>query len=628
MELADHLRSPKVAFLHDLLVIPIAWLGAYWLRFNFGPIPDYFLTQGLAVLPLVVAVQGTVFWYFGLYRGVWRFASLPDLIRIVKAVVLGTALTAVGLFLLTRMEGIPRSLLPLHAVLLVMLLGGPRLVYRWSREHALYERPEQKVLIVGAGHAGEMLVRDVLRDPGHGYHPAAFVDDDPAKHGRDVQGVRVLGPCDTLPRLVAALGIDVILLAIPAASAGQMRRVVSLCEAAQVPFRTLPRLRDLVSGVSSVSVLREVAVEDLLGREPVTLDWGLIQQAVTGKTVLVTGGGGSIGAELCRQLARLDPRRLVVLDHSEYNLYTIEQELRESFPGLSLEAILGDIGDPVAVQRAVVGQRAQIVFHAAAYKHVPLLQAQMRTAVRNNVLGTRNLAWAAAQAGVEVFVLISSDKAVNPSSLMGTTKRAAEIVCQGIGRQHPSTRFLTVRFGNVLDSAGSVVPLFRRQIAAGGPVTVTHPEVVRYFMTIPEACQLILETAAIGRGSEVFVLDMGEPISIRYLAEQMIALAGKRVGHDIELTYIGLRPGEKLTEELFHEQEGLAATGHDKILLAKARPVPGWGRLGTWLMALERACADDDERSIGALLGQFIPEFSAAPVHHSSNVIPLGTMKR
>jgi FlaA1/EpsC-like NDP-sugar epimerase len=629
MELPNRLRTPTAAFIHDLMAIPVAWLAAYWLRFNFGPIPDYVFMRALSVLPVLIVVQGVVFWYFGLYRGVWRFASMPDLVRILKAVIIGTSIVGVCMFLLTRMEGIPRSLFPLHALLLVIFVGGPRLAYRWFRDsYYLSARPTQTALIVGAGSAGEMLVRDLLRDKAYGYHPAAFVDDDVAKQGRDVHGVRVLGDCNALSRLVVALQIDVILIAIPSASARQMRRVVGLCEAAEVPFRTLPRMRDLINGVSTVTKLREVSIDDLLGREPVTLDWQVIHQGVAGKTILVTGGGGSIGAELCRQIVRLQPKHLVVFDQSEYNLYAIEQEFRESFPKLCLDVFLGDVCDAVAVNKAIDRHRPQTVFHAAAYKHVPMLEPQVREAVRNNILGTQNVASAAVKYHVEAFVLISSDKAVNPSSIMGTTKRAAEIVCQGIGRQHPQTRFLTVRFGNVLDSAGSVVPLFRRQIAAGGPITVTHPEVKRYFMTIPEACQLILEAAAIGQGGEVFVLDMGEPIGIRYLAEQMIVLAGKQVGQDIDLTYIGLRPGEKLAEELFHEQEGLTATGHDKILLARHRREPSWPRLTAWMAGLETACEHYDEVTLRALLGQFIPEFAASPAEHESNIIPLGIVKK
>lgn len=629
MELSKPLRTPTVAFLHDLLAIPIAWLGAYWLRFNFGPIPDYIFTHALSVLPVLIVVQGVVFWYFGLYRGVWRFASMPDLIRILKAVLIGTSIAGVCMFLLTRMQGIPRSLFPLHALLLVIALGGPRLFYRWFRDHYyLPLSPTQTALVVGAGRAGEMLVRDLLRDKAYGYRPAAFVDDDPMKQRRDIHGVRVLGDCNALPRLVATLQIDVILIAIPSASARQMRRVVGLCEAAEVPFRTLPRLRDLVSGASTVTELREVSIEDLLGREPVTLDWQVIRQGVAAKTILVTGGGGSIGAELCRQIARLLPKHLVVFDQSEYNLYAIEQELRESVPKLSLDVVLGDICDTVAMDTVVGRHQPQVIFHAAAYKHVPMLEPQIREAVRNNVLGTERAASAAVKHQAEVFVLISSDKAVNPSSIMGATKRAAEIVCQGLGRQHCQTRFLTVRFGNVLDSAGSVVPLFRRQIAAGGPITVTHPEVKRYFMTIPEACQLILEAAAIGQGGEVFVLDMGEPVSIRYLAEQMIVLAGKQVGQDIDLAYIGLRPGEKLTEELFHEQEGLSGTGHDKILLARHRREPSWAHLTVWITALEAACERYDEATLRGLLRQFIPEAITASLERESKIIPIGIMKR
>lgn len=628
MALSDRLRTRTAAFIHDLLVIPLAWLAAFWLRFNLGPVPEYFLYKALTALPLLIVFQGGVFWYLGLYRGVWRFASIADLIRILKAVLMGTSLTAVGVFLMTRMEGIPRSVFPLHALLLVVLLGGPRLAYRWARERSLYAHPAQRVLIVGAGRAGETLVRDLLRDKGCGYHPAAFADDEPGKKGREVHGVRVLGDCDAIPNLVADLRIDLILLAIPSAGTQQMRRIVGLCEATKVPFRTLPRMQDLVSGRSTLAELREVCIDDLLGREPVILDWQLIRQGVANKVMLVTGGGGSIGSELCRQIARLRPAQLIVFDQSEFNLYAIEQELREGFPGLLLHSVLGDICDAVAVNRAFSEYRPQVVFHAAAYKHVPMLEPRAREAARNNVLGTRYIALSAVKSGAEAFVLISSDKAVNPSSVMGTTKRAAEILCLGIGRQHPATRFITVRFGNVLDSAGSVVPLFRRQIAAGGPVTVTHPEVTRYFMTIPEACQLILEAAAIGQGGEVFVLDMGEPVSIRYLAEQMIRLAGRRPGEDVDITYIGLRPGEKLTEELFHRQEGLTATGHDKILLARHRREPNSAVLNAWLEELTMACSRFDEATIRTLLRRLVPEFAGAPAGQGSNVIPLGTRSR
>jgi FlaA1/EpsC-like NDP-sugar epimerase len=349
-----------------------------------------------------------------------------------------------------------------------------------------------------------------------------------------------------------------------------MRRVVELCEETGLPFRTVPRLEDVVAGRAQFNELKEVAIEDLLGREPVKLDWSAIRHGLTERHVLVTGGGGSIGSELCRQVARLGAASLTVVELSEYNLYRIEQELRAQYPELLFRGLIGNCGDPVTCEHAFALARPNAVFHAAAYKHVPLLQEQLREAFRNNVLATRTVAEATARHGVESFVLISTDKAVNPTSVMGACKRIAEIVCQAVA-YNARTRFITVRFGNVLDSAGSVVPLFREQIRNGGPVTVTHPEISRYFMTIPEACQLILQAATMGEGGETFALDMGEPVRIRDLAEQMIRLAGKQPGRDVAIVYTGLRPGEKLFEELFHPLENYTSTAHPKIFQAAQR---------------------------------------------------------
>ena len=367
--------------------------------------------------------------------------------------------------------------------------------------------------------------------------------------------------------------------------------------------------RGSVAGRAIFSELRAVSLEDLLGREPVMLDWRAINDGLLDRVVLVSGGGGSIGSELCRQIARLGPKALVILEKNEFNLYNIERELRQRHPTLVLHALLGDVCDAAAVEHVMTCFRPEIVFHAAAYKHVPMLEYQVREAVRNNILGTRVLASAAEANRCEAFVLISTDKAVNPTSIMGTTKRMAEILCQNLDR-YCSTRFITVRFGNVLDSAGSVVPLFRAQIESGGPVTVTHPEITRYFMTIPEASQLIMQAAVLGQGGEIFVLDMGEPVRISYLAEQMIRLLGKVPGEDIEIVYTGLRPGEKLFEELFHDQESLAATPHDKILLARHRHVD-WSELNRALDALAEACEDYDEVRLRATLSRMVPELDA-----------------
>ncbi len=602
----DRLRHPYVVFLHDLSVVPLAWLGAYWLRFNLEPVPPPFLASAVSFLPVVWVIQGAMCWYFGLYRGMWRFASIPDLVRIVKAVVTGTALSTAAVFLLTRLEGTPRSVFVLYAVLLVLLLGGPRFVYRWIRDRHLSVTGGERTLVVGAGRAGELLVRDMLRDAAGAFYPVAFVDDDPAKRGREVHGVRVVGPGESIPELVKRLDIARIVIALPSATAGQLRRIVELCERAGVPFHTLPSLQDLAGGKVGVRELREVRIEDLLGREPVRLDWEAIASGLAGRIVLVTGAGGSIGAELCRQIARLQPERLILFEQSEFNLYTIERELRRLYPGLSLSCVLGDVADRVAVDGVFRSHRPQVVFHAAAYKHVPILEGQVRAAVLNNVFGTRVVAAAADRHGCECFVLISTDKAVNPANVMGATKRVAEMICEDLAMRS-RTRYITVRFGNVLGSSGSVVPLFREQIARGGPVTVTHPEITRYFMTIPEACQLILQAAAIGRGGEIFVLDMGEPVKIAYLAEQMIRLSGKIPGKDIEIVYTGLRPGEKLYEELFHEHENLTPGGHPKLLIAHPRR-PEAGALAEGLEALERLLQAGDEAGLRAALAALVPE--------------------
>jgi FlaA1/EpsC-like NDP-sugar epimerase len=619
--LIRRLRSRTAAFAHDLLMIPVAWLGAYWLRFNLGAIPDLYLDTALALLPVVMVVNGGVFWYLGLYRGVWRFASLPDLVRIVKAVVVGAALATIATFLLTRMEAVPRSVIPLQALLLVLLLGGPRLLYRLVKDRNLYGASAKSVLIVGAGDAGEGLVRDLLRNPQLGLRPVAFVDDDPAKKGMEIRGLRVLAKTRKLPTVVAERRIDLVLLAIPSAGAREMRRAVELCERAEVGFRTVPPLENLVAGTASLVDLREVAIEDLLGREPVSLDWQSMRTFIEGRKILVTGGAGSIGAELCRQLASLAPASLCIIDQSEYGLYRIEQELGSTFAQLELKVRLADVGDRAGVDWVMANVRPDVVFHAAAYKHVPMLETQLREAIRNNVIGTRNVASSAADHEVPVVVLISTDKAVNPTNVMGASKRLAEIYCQNANRVHNSTRYITVRFGNVLGSAGSVVPLFREQIARGGPVTVTDPKMQRYFMTIPEACQLILEAGAVGHGGEIFVLDMGEPVSIRYLAEKMISLAGKRVGEDVEIVYSGVRPGEKLFEELFHAQENLSSTGRDKLLLAQVRAVD-WTALNTELDTLVDACTRYDERAMLTVLASLVPEYQQIK-EESNNVIPL-----
>ena len=612
---AIRLRSREGAAAHDLMMIPAAWLGALWLRFNLGSIPAEFLDQALRLLPVVVVVQGSVFFYFGLYRGMWRFASLRDLVQIVQAVAIGACACATAAFLLTRMNHVPRGSFPVFAVLLVVLLSGPRIAYRLYEERRLGARAGtvvRTVLIAGAGKAGEALARTLLRDASEGYHPVGFVDDDPRKQGREVHGLRVLGRCERIPEIAARVGADLIAIAIPSGTAAQMRRLAEICGRANVPVQAVPGVQDYIANRSRRSHLRDLTIEDLLDRSPARPDWSAIRRELAAHLILVTGGGGSIGSELCRQIASIGPSRLIVLDVNEFNLHRIHRELRDTYPSLPVSNVLADVCDAAAIRHVFERHRPDIVFHTAAYKQVPVLEDHLREAVRVNALGTHTLAQAAMEHGAGRFVLVSSDKAVNPTNAMGASKRLAETICRASGDASPRTRFITVRFGNVLDSAGSVLPLFREQIARGGPVTVTDPEMERYFMTIPEACQLVMTSASFGEGGEVFVLDMGEPVRIHHLAERLIHFSGKVPGEDVAIEFIGSRPGEKLSEQLFDLAESPVATHHDKILLARSQPVRHEEFVAR-LAELRTVCDAFDEPALRRLFAELVPGYPKAP---------------
>jgi len=565
-----YLLSRWPVLIHDALAVVMAWLGAYWFRFNLDQIPAVFLDQAVTMLWVIVPAHLLFFVVFGVHRGAWRFTSTYDLSVVIKSVVVGTLVSAVAIFLITKLVAVPRSVFPLHALFLVGLLIGGRIVYRLFRDGQIRSTKGRRVLIVGAGAAGNMLLRDLQRNSEADYHVVGFIDDDHSKKGREIQGVRILDRVSAIPTLSRLLRIELILIAIPSATAEEMRAVVDYCAKAGVRFRTLPKVRDILDGSASTADLRSVQLDDLLGRDPVALDWDTMSEMIRGRRILITGGAGSIGSELCRQVARLDPEEVILVEQNEFNLYSLTLELEANFPDIRFSRLLGDVCDRVSMRYILNKHHPHIVFHAAAYKHVPMLQDQIRETIRNNTLGTRSVADAAIAAGVSKVVLISTDKAVNPSSFMGVSKRLAEMVGQ-LNNMTSDTRFITVRFGNVLGSAGSVVPLFDQQIRNGGPVTVTDPEMTRYFMTIAEACQLILQACSMGAGGEIFVLNMGEPVKIDYLARQMIRLAGKVPDEDIEVRYTGLRPGEKLSEELFHPEERLAPTAYEKILLAEGR---------------------------------------------------------
>lgn len=593
---------------HDLFMVWLCWQGLHQLRYAMLVAPPEYPLWSVEIA-IVLAAQGLVFWQIGLYRGLWRFASVPDLWNILKACAIGLVAIGLGLFAYNRLEGVPRAVLGLYPFALAALLGLPRLAYRAWKDNQQAEFREGaaiRVLVMGAGRAGEALLRDLHRSGG--YVPVGLLDDAANLRGTRLHGVTVLGTLDEAPTVARETGAKLIVIAMPTLEAAAMQRVVAICESTGLPFRTVPRLVDVLEGRSLPGELKEVAIDDLLGRKPVTPDWKLIRGWLGGRTVLVTGAGGSIGSELCRQCARHGAQRIALLEIDELALITTEADLRRAFPDLEVISVLGNCGDPAVMAHALRIAEPDAVFHAAAYKQVPLLEQQLREAVRNNVLATETVAKACRDAGVASFVLISTDKAVDPANVLGATKRLAEMICQNLD-DRKGTCFITVRFGNVLDSAGSVVPLFREQIRQGGPVTVTDPEVSRYFMTIPEACQLIVQAAAGASHASIYTLDMGEPVLIRTLAEQMIRLAGKRIGKDIAIAYTGLRPGEKLHETLFHADENYRPTSHSKILEARAREVPA--ELVAWaLQQLRAACNDYDLEEMSRVLRSAVPEFS------------------
>jgi FlaA1/EpsC-like NDP-sugar epimerase len=544
----------------------------------------------------------------GLYRGLWRFASVPDLWNILKAALLGLLALALGLALYNRLGTVPRAVLVLYPFVLVGLLGMPRLLFRaWkdNQNSELKNGVALRVLILGAGRAAEALVRDLRRSGA--YQPVGLLDDAAKLQGTKLHDVPVLGGLADAVTVARETAAKLIVIAMPSLDAVSMQKVVAICESTGLPFRTVPRLVDVLEGRSLPGELKEVAIDDLLGRKPVTPDWKLIRGWLGGRTVLVTGAGGSIGSELCRQCARHGARKIALLEVDELALTTTHAELMRAFPDLEVVSVLGNCGDPAVISHALKIAEPDAVFHAAAYKQVPLLQRQLREAVRNNVLATEVVARSCREAGVGTFVFISTDKAVDPVNVLGATKRFAEMVCQTLD-DRKSTRFVTVRFGNVLDSAGSVVPLFREQIRQGGPVTVTDHEVTRYFMTIPEACQLIVQAAASAAHASIYTLDMGEPIPIRVLAEQMIRLAGKQLGKDIAIVYTGLRPGEKLHETLFHADELYRPTSHSKILEARARDASA-EIIARALVLLQAAVDAYDIEELSRILRATIPEF-------------------
>lgn len=597
-------------FFHDLTMVALAWLGAYWLRFNLD-IPAEFNRAMWSALAIVIPVQGVVFYVFGLYRGLWRFASVSDLKRILIACGVAALASPAALVMTQQLNLVPRSVFILDPLLLVMLMGGVRFAYRaWKDGHFFLRRTGvgEPVLIIGAGETAMRLIKEL--EASRVWRVVGLVDTGSGHTGRQLGGVPILGGIEALKQHVHRSDARHAIIAMPSASAAERRHATESAAAAGLAVMTVPSLEDLLTGRVAISAIRRVELEDLLGRDRIELDEGGLQGLLNDKTVLVTGAGGSIGAELCRQIARFGPRRIVFLEQSEFALYSIEQE----FVDRPVRSVIGDVKDEARMHDVFAESRPDVVFHAAAYKHVPLMESENAwEAVKNNVLGTLNVARAAVEFGTGEFVLISTDKAVNPTNVMGASKRLAEVVCQAVQAGRMTTRFVMVRFGNVLGSSGSVIPRFREQIAKGGPITVTHPEIIRYFMLIPEAAQLVLQAGLMAaresEGGRVFVLDMGEPIKIVDLARDMIRLSGFSED-EIRIEFTGLRPGEKLYEELLADGEATLPTPHPKLRIAKPSAAPD----AQWLADLEEwlAVPSRSEPDVKEGLKRLVPEYRPA----------------
>lgn len=579
-------RKPLIILAH-ILAFAVSLMFSFLVAYNMQFRQEWFVRQYPFLLLIVLLIKLPVFGLFKQYRGWWRYVSITDLLGILRASLISTMiLVTIWFVVILQISAIRRSLpsgiaavsqgvFMADLFVTILLQAGLRMITRLYYEEFRTTEPRRRLtrfLIVGAGNAGEALLREIQRMPVGQYETIGFIDDDRIKQGTCIHGIPVLGTVAELPRICKERNIEEIAIAIPSATRQQLRRIIQVCEGTQIRFRTVPSITDIASGRLRVSEIRDVDINDLLGRETVQLDLDRIEAFARNRVILVTGAGGSIGSEMCRQICRYAPRMLLLVEHAENPLFYVERDLRHRFPDVRVVPLICDITDRARVETVFAEYKPQVVIHAAAHKHVPLMELNPSEAIKNNVLGTQIVADAADRHRAMRFVMISTDKAVNPTSIMGSSKRVAEMYVQDLA-QTSSTQFITVRFGNVLGSEGSVVPIFQRQIAEGGPVTVTHPDMKRYFMTIPEASQLVLQAAGMGQGGEIFVLDMGEPVKIVDLAKELITLSGFRPGEDIEIVFTGPRPGEKLFEELRIEGEDMQRTCHPKISIWKNIPV-------------------------------------------------------
>ncbi|WP_223788413.1 polysaccharide biosynthesis protein [Marinicella meishanensis] len=608
-----HLRLAVVA--HDLFMTWLAWVLCFYIRYSIWPDAPSLPLWSWEVA-VVILLQGLISFAFNMYRGLWRFASVPDLINLVKSATVGTITIALFFFFINRLEGIPRSVLLMYPVVLVLLWGGPRISYRmWKDQYFnLADRNKPRVMIIGAGHLADLFIRNAASS--QSCHVISIIDDTQSLKGTQLRGVKIQSGMNDLAQMVQDFAVNLVVIAKQNPSASLVKHVVDELAALDVAIRVAPDPDDYESQLINVNQLEPITVEDLLGREKVELDWQPVAEFIKNKSVLVTGGGGSIGSELCRQLARIGVSQLSIIDHSEFNLYAIDKALNNEHT--PIKSHLGDVTNKAHLYHIFKSTQPDVVFHAAAYKHVPLLESHACEGFLNNVVGTQNVADCCAEFGVEKMVLISTDKAVNPHSVMGATKRLAEKYCQ-YKNQQSQTDYLIVRFGNVLGSAGSVVPLFEQQIAEGGPVTVTHEKMERYFMTIEEACQLILQSLVLGNGNEIMVLDMGEPVKIKSLAERMIALSGKSKEVTIKIT--GLREGEKLYEELHYDMEDLQPTTVSKISAVKNGQTHT-DQLTQQILQGQQLALSFQHDAVKKVLLQLVPEFKSHELKLVEQVTP------
>jgi FlaA1/EpsC-like NDP-sugar epimerase len=604
-------RRLGTAILQLLLTI-LGYVAAFSIRFEFEiPAGDYRVM--IHTLPILIVVRLGTYYYFNLYSGGWRFVSMRDLITISKSIFWGSIIFLVTMVFFNRLQGYPRSILLVEPVFNFALTSGIRFLVRFLYEYNLGTSSKvlKNAIIAGAGRAGVLVLNEIRTNAKMGIGVIGFVDDNPLKVGTDVQGVRVIGSTEDIPKLADQYDIDEVIIAIPSAGYKDIVRIVNIARSVQVNTKVLPSLGKLIQEDGIVGQLKDVSFDALLGRQTIKFkreaDLNQMKKEIEGKGVLVTGAGGSIGSELCRQVATFNPRLLILLDRYENTLYELEIDLKRKFPNQPILTIVGDILDSVKVNEILSENKVNLVYHAAAYKHVPLMEREPVGAVRNNVFGTLNVAKLAVENHVDKFVLISTDKAVNPANIMGTTKRVAEMIIQGLSGNASGTKFIAVRFGNVIGSNGSVIPIFQRQIIEGGPITITHPDATRYFMSISEAVQLVMTAGAMGRGGEIFLLDMGEPIRIMDIATKLINYSGLKPGRDVEIVPIGLRPGEKLHEELYWKGEGVVPTENKKITMLEPNGLYP-ERLNTQLKKLEESSQLSSAQGIYTLLKEIVPE--------------------